>query len=426
MTTDSPPLRPYPPYHVEDRCRSCNCFLPSQNLFNFGNLPVSEFPLRPAPWADSHLCPVEVVMCTECSLVQLRHTAPQELMYSGHYWYRSGINEAMRHALSDVTQDIMNRVVLESDDWVLDIGSNDGTLLKTYPDHVTKVGCEPATNFIDEVYSDVFISDFWSAQAYENLKCKPAKVITAIGMLYDLPDPRTFVKYIAKCLAPDGLFVAQFMGLYQTLVNRDIGNFTHEHLEFYTLGTLAQIYDAAGLKIIDIEENLVNGGSYRVFAVHEELATKYPAFYVTSGSDKRLWQAYRQEVNLIDALQVRNELEGFKTLRDQLLTLLMEIQDASKTVWIYGASTKGNFIANYCGLSSALIKGAADRDPTKWDRYIGGTDIRISSEEDARQADPDYFLVFPYAFVPQFIEREEEWRSRGGKFIVPFPELEII
>ena len=175
-----------------------------------------------------------------CDLVQLKHTAPQELLYSRTYWYRSGVTDTMRFQLGDVVEAVCSEIALEENDIVLDIGANDGTMLNFYPDSVTTIGCEPANNLVDELAEncDLVLHDFWSAECFnEKLVSagragEKAKVVTAIGMFYDLDDPVKFVSDIEKVLADDGIFVAQLMTLDPMLRKNDLGNICHEHIEF--------------------------------------------------------------------------------------------------------------------------------------------------------------------------------------------------
>jgi SAM-dependent methyltransferase len=358
--------------------------------------------------------PLELVMCAKCNLLQLRHTAPQELLYSRYYWYRSGVTDTMRLALRDITREIETLISLREGDVVLDIGANDGTMLATYSTPgIYRVGCEPADNLVDALRqnTEFVMHDFWDFDRYMDLAKSwgfgKAKVITAIGMFYDLEDPNKFIKDARLALAEDGIFVAQLMCLAPMLEKNDVGNICHEHLEYYSLDSLKYLFETNGLEMFKIEENDVNGGSYRIFARH----------YKGTGIK------YDEQFRLEDIKAFANRI---KENRDRCVDFIRTEVTKGKKVYVYGASTKGNVILQYYGLDNSLITAAAERSPEKWGKYTIGTWIPIISEDEARSAQPDYFLVLPWAFFNEFYEREGTWRSQGGKFIVPLPEFRVV
>jgi NDP-4-keto-2,6-dideoxyhexose 3-C-methyltransferase len=365
-----------------------------------------------------------MIMCQRCSLVQLRHSAPQELLYSRFYWYRSGVTQTMKKALRDITSKVEAMIRLQKGDVVLDIGSNDGTLLRTYAvkDLVT-VGVEPANNLSKEGKQGLthFINDFWAIDPYEKVVKKKAKVITAIGMFYDMEDPNQFIRDAAAALSEDGVFIAQLMCLKNMLDSNDIGNICHEHLEFYSLEALEYLLKRNGLETIDLEHNEVNGGSYRIYARRRDGNTK-----ALPGAAGRI-QKYRDSEKGLETQEMHNAF--FKRIEDnknQCVKFIRNEVSKGKKVWVYGASTKGNTILQHFGLDHTLIEGASERSPEKWGKYTIGTQIPIYSENEARKRRPDYFLVLPYAFFNEFYKREKEWRSQGGKFILPLPEFKVV
>lgn len=389
-------------------------------LFSLGNQYVSDF-VDPAVPKETVQCPINLVLCSNCTLVQLEHTAPQEILYSRHYWYRSGVTDTMRSALADITRKACELVELEAGDVVLDIGSNDGTLLRTYPTHAYRVGVEPASN-LKEIGSrgvDCFINDFWSNDVYDRRHLRKAKVITAIGMFYDLEDPLTFVTDISKALADDGIFIAQLMCLQDMLDINDIGNFAHEHLEFYSFTSLLYLFDRAGLEIIDLETNSVNGKSTRI------IARKKGSSVGTVNQDA-LEERATSEQGLDDPNTYKEWFLELESNKNTLVQFVREEVDNGNEVWVYGASTKGNVILQYCGLDSELITAAADRSPEKWGLQTVGTGIPIVSEQEFRKAAPDYAIMLPYAFEREMVLREQSWLVRGGTFIIPLPKCRLV
>jgi NDP-4-keto-2,6-dideoxyhexose 3-C-methyltransferase len=225
-------------------------------------------------------------------------------------------------------------------------------------------------------------------------------------MFYDMEDPNQFVADASAILAEDGVFVAQLMCLRPMLEKNDLGNICHEHLEYYSLESLKVLFERNGLEVFKLEENDVNGGSYRLYC------RKY-----RSGS-----------IPLRDNFGMRDYMafyQRLQTYRDECVAFIRGEVAKGKRVYVYGASTKGNTILQYYGLDHTLITGAAERSPEKWGKYTVGTLVPIVTEEEARQH-ADYFLILPWAFLDEFLRREEPWRARGGRFIVPLPEFRVI
>lgn len=353
--------------------------------------------------------PLELILCENCSLLQLKHTAPQEILYARFYWYHSGYTRTIRDDLKEITEVSSQMVNLKPEEIVVDIGANDGTLLSNYQKGVIRVGVEPANNLVEELKNncDHVIHDFWNAENFNKLNLeKKAKIVTAIGMFYDMEDPNQFVADAAKVMAEDGIFVAQLMCLKNMLDNNDVGNIVHEHLEYYSLEALKYLFEKNGLEIFKIEENAINGGSYRIFSRHykngsiplEEKFTKqdYMDFYKRIEENKRL---------CVDFIK-------------------QEVAKGNK-VYVYGASTKGNVILQYYGLTPDLIVAAAEKSKDKIGKYTIGTMIPIVDEADVRDK-ADYFFLLPYSFLKEFVEKEKDWRDKGGKFIVPLPNFRVV
>lgn len=416
-------------------CRVCGSsnLLP---LFSLGTQFVSDFVSADRVHSGVR-CPIELLLCQDCTLVQQRWTAPQDFLYTRHYWYHSGQNETSRQSLRDVAAAAEQLVDLNPGDVVLDIGSNDGTLLRSYTStgmnpQLVKVGVEPAVNLATEKNYQglVLINDFWSWNTY--MLAAPgirsegrvgsipkAKVITALGMFYDLDDPNAFIADVVRVLAPDGVFIAQLMCLKQMLEQGDIGNLTHEHLLFFSYRSLRRLLENHGLSIFEVEENSVNGGSYRIFARKVETwRLNSPSTLAAERTEDAMELAHASTHHSWFAQAVAN--------RDRCTNFLQAELFRGKRYWVFGASTKGNVILQWYLLDKDCIEAAADRSPEKVGKFTIGTGIPIRSEEDFRKANPECALVLPYAFLPEFIERERVWLEGGGKFIVPLPKARLV
>ena len=334
-------------------------------------------------------------------------------MYKRFYWYKSGVTKIMRNALKDIYKSCIKYTNLKKNDVVLDIGANDGTLLKYFNQNVKTVGCEPANNLIGKLKKncDYVLNDFWSINKFEKLsekyKLDKPKIITAIGMFYDLEDPNKFIRDSVLALDDNGIFVAQLMCLKSMIEKNDIGNICHEHIEFYSLNSLKYLFENNGLEIFKIEENDINGGSYRIFC------RKY-----INGSIKLPRENILTSIKNFVKRAQKNKKETMKFINKQLKN--------KKKIFLYGASTKGNTLLQYYRLNHKVIPFAAERSPEKWGKYTIGTGIKIISEAEARKLKPDYFLVTPWGFIKEFVKRERSWLKKGGKFIVPFPKFKLI
>ena len=394
------------------KCRLCSNkkFI---RIHDFGNHYVSNF-VSKNNINKGIRAPLNLIYCNNCKLLQLEHSAPQEIMYKKFYWYRSGVTNTMKVALKDIFLKIKKMSLLEKGDTILDIGANDGTLLKYFKNSgFTTIGCEPAKNLTKElkINSNYIINDFWKFKYLKNIldkyRLKKPKVITAIGMFYDLENPSKFISDAAKSLDNDGIFVAQLMCLNSMIKQNDLGNVCHEHLEFYSYRTLKFLFENNGFKIMKIEENEINGGSYRIFC--------------KKNIKKSI--VYKEKTSLND---IKKFVKRVKENKKKCLNFLEKCQIKGENVFIYGASTKGNTLLQYYGINSKMISYAAERSPEKWGKFTIGTGIKIISEKKARNLNPNYFFVMPYGFIKEFIVREKKWLRNGGKFILPYPNFKIL
>ena len=390
-------------------CRSCHASqltdilsLGEQHLsdFNHGEK-VAKFPL-------------DLVLCENCKLVQLRHTTPSQELYTERYGYRSGINEAIKADLKEIVQEAIKTVDLKVGDQVIDIGANDGTLLSNYPEKYFRTAYEPVKKLATDClnHANVVVPSFFK---YMDTK---AKIITAISCFYDLDDPNEFVGAIKKMLTPDGIFIIQQNYLGGMIKQNAFDNIVHEHLEFYSLLSLENLLRKHKLEVFRVSENTINGGSFRTFITHigaREIEQ--------SVRDMRV----SEELDKLDNKWVYEDFAGrCKDIKKELHSFIKNKVAEGKTVYLYGASTRGSTLCQYVGLDNKLIKAAVERNPEKWGLVMASTGIPIISEERARKEKPDYFLVMPWFFRDVFLSREKEYLDNGGSFIFPLPNLEVV
>jgi hypothetical protein len=324
----------------------------------------------------------------------------------------------MVESLRDVVEDACQRVMLLADDSVLDIGCNDGTMLKMFPRDVYRLGFEPSDLCPESrpygdvpIYGPIFRRDYFPPKAEWLRSHYPkCKVITSIAMFYDLDDPNTFVAAIKDWLHPDGVWVCQMMDLHQMLSANAFDNVCHEHLAYYSYYSFNLLVQRHGLYVADMSANDVNGGSIRFIVKH------MPKDYARKG--------------LIDFRPDEADIKAFakrvQWLKIDTLRMLDNLMLAKQSVWGYGASTKGNTLLQYYGIGPHYVQAIADRNPDKWGKKTVGSGIPIVSEAEWREANAPYTLVLPWHFIDTFKVREQEYLARGGTFILPLPRLQEV
>ena len=358
-----------------------------------------------------------------CGLLQMEHSVPPEILYSS-YWYRSGTNDTMKNHLKGIVEKAVS-ILNKSNGAVLDIGCNDGTLLNYYPKEFLKYGVDPSdvAQEIDKqavtVIQDIFPSD-------ELLSClqeTKMDIITSIAMFYDLEDPIAFAKGIKNILAPEGIWIFEMSYMPTMLKMTSYDTICHEHLEFYSLAVIEYILKQSGMKVFNVTLNNINGGSLRCYATH---ATNFK--YKNEQYYQNIREMHQEEFDLeLDTDKPYKHFQDrINVHRDELITLLKKLKMEGKKIHIYGASTKGNTILQWCDIDNKIIDCAAERSPDKYGAHTLGTDIPIVSEAESRAMNPDYYLVLPWHFKNEFIEREREILERGTRLIFPLPKIEIV
>ena len=369
------------------------------------------------------LAPLELVWCPVSGLVQLKHSVEPGEMYGDNYGYRSGLNPTMVKHLQRKTKWLEDAFQPGDSDLVLDIGANDGTLLNSYRSpNLVRIGFDPVAKKYLDLYDDNIkvIADFFSRSALSAVSSKKAKIITSIAMVYDLEDPVGFVGEIADSLHPDGVWHFEQSYLPAMLRTNSYDTICHEHLEYYSLSVIQNILALKGMKVLDVQTNSVNGGSFAVTAALEKSPHPVNAPVIE-------W-LLRQEKNL--ELDTSKPYDLFRDRvfqhRDDLRALVKALNDEGKTVVAYGASTKGNVLLQFCGFGPEDISCVAEVNPEKFGSFTPGSRIPILSEEDVRAMKPDYMLVLPWHFKEFIVEKENEFLEQGGRLIFPLPEIEIV
>jgi GDP-D-mannose dehydratase len=367
--------------------------------------------------------PVCLIMCDNCSLVQLKETTSASEMYEYLYGYRSGLNEMMRKHLLDYNSELVSYAHLEDNDWVLDIGSNDATFLKYYSANLHRVGCDPTGKQFTEYYTDDLrlVPDYFTKNTIHTALGPSIrfKAVSSISMFYDLPDPVQFAKDIHDILDDNGVWTLEQSYVSTMLERNSIDTICHEHLEYYGVKQIKEIMDRANFKIIHIGLNECNGGSFRIYVVKKSCVKYAEAHELVN---RYLQQEAAAQIHTVARYK---QFEESCQLEMRRLRLFLEhINKDKKRVYIYGASTKGNCLLQAAQIGPSLVPYAVERNPLKFGKMTS-TQIPIISEEEMRANPPDYLLVLPWHFREGIISRETTYLQNGGRLIFPFPRLEI-
>lgn len=368
--------------------------------------------------------PVELVRCVGdggCGLVQLRQSYDLADMYGMNYGYRSGLNASMAAHLRSKVGAITARTQLSSGDLVVDIGSNDCTTLKYYPQAgLELVGVDPTGAKFREYYppSVKLVPDFFSAEAVRLVVGdKKAKVITSFSMFYDLEDPVSFASEVASMLADDGVWVFEQSYLPAMLSANSFDTICHEHLEFYSLRQIDWIARHSGLKVLDVEFNSVNGGSFSVTAakagsIHEPNIEKLEAI-----------ASAEEALNLATSEPYARFSERVQSQRAEFMKFLNVAKSDGKIVCGLGASTKGNVLLQYYNIGPDLMSAIGEVNADKYGSFTPGSGIPIISQSEVVARSPDYLVVLPWHFRSFFESLDV---LKGQTLVFPLPVLDIV
>jgi len=360
--------------------------------------------------------------CQDCGLVQLGYVVPPEVMFRD-YPYVSGTTVTLTNHFHQLARDIVERFNFPAGSRIVDIGSNDGTFLRGFQKQGMRVlGVDPALN-IAKIANEAGIEtipDFFGRRVAEQIASERGKadVITAAGVFYHIPDLDNVVEGVRVLLSDDGVFVVQANYLFDMLEKNSFDNIYHEHLHYYSLKPLTVLFRQFDMEVFHAERNSIHGGSLVIFV------------------RKRITRAAKRSVDAILALEAERGLYKLETyhqfaiqvgrIREQLLAILGDLKTKGKRIAAYGAPAKGNTMLNYCRIGPDLLEYAVEKNPLKAGLFTPGMHIPVISEEEARKKQPDYYLVLPWNFLDEFLEKEKSFREGGGRFIVPISEPHVI
>ena len=400
-------------------CRICKT-TNLKKLFSLGDLCFTgKFPSENT---EIEKKPITLVICKNCELVQLGHNFDLKYLYGPDYGYRTGINKTMLNHVSKVVQILLKKTKIKKNDQVLDIASNDGSLLNFYKKNIKTFGIDPILNKYKDEYQSINykIADFFSASKIKKITKKKFKIITALSVFYDAADPNKFIKDVKTLLSEDGVFLLEFADLASIIQNKMFDTICHEHLEYYSTKVIINLCKQNNLKVFEIKKNDINGASKQYYICHKN--SKYKI------NKKIIDGIFKEEkkLKLSEEKTFKNFINSINKSKNKLYKFLKQKTKLGKKVHGYGASTKGNVLLQYYNINNKMVEFIAERNSKKYNLYTPGTKIKIISEALSRFYRPDYYLVLPWHFKKEILLREKEIRRKGTKFIFPLPSLKII
>ena len=364
-----------------------------------------------------------MVICNKCSLLQLQDSFDADVMYGDNYGYLSSLNLHMVKHLKSKSDKLKKISQLEKGDIVIDIGSNDGTSLQNYSKNFILIGVDPTIKKLKNFYRKdiITISDFFNKDLVNGyLGKKKAKIITTISMFYDLPSPITFAKDIWDCLDEQGVWHLEQSYMPMMIKNTSYDTICHEHLEYYSLKSIKYIFDIVGFKIMDLEFNDINGGSFAITVSKKNSKYKENSRIIE-------WLLKKEDMYKYNSFSTHKEFfKNAEKHKKLFKELLLNLKDMKKKIIGYGASTKGNVILQYCGITPNILDVIVDVNKDKHNKFTPGSQIKIVGENYIKDLKPDYMVVLPWHFKNFILNKEKSFLNNGGKLIFPLPDIEIV
>jgi SAM-dependent methyltransferase len=401
-------------------CRSCG-YLNLQSVLSLGRTPLANALLTEQQLDQPEdTYPLEVVFCSNCSLVQLIETVSPEKLFR-EYPYRSSFSDTMLRHAKELSADLIGSRHLAAKSLVVEVASNDGYLLQYYKrEGVPVLGIEPAMNIAHDAEQRGIrtVCDFFSEKLAKDLlgEGHQADVIHANNVLAHVPDLDGFVRGLRLLLKEDGVIIVEVPYVLDMIERCEFDTVYHEHLGYFSLTALNALFARNELTIQRVERLAIHGGTLRVYAGHETGQHDSVARLLREESDRGA-----RDYGFYSGFGTR-----VKKLRDELVARLRQLKTDGKRIAVYGASAKGSTLLNYCGLGAETLAYVVDRSTVKQGLYTPGSHLKIYAPEKLLEDMPDYVLLLTWNFADEILEQQSEYHARGGRFILPIPTVKIV
>jgi len=400
------------------KCRSCATGI-IESFLDLGDMHLTGY--FPDKNVDIPKLPLDLGKCKNCGLVQLVNVVPITELYGKEYGYESNLNDSMKLHLQQTASYLEKRFSIKENDYILDIASNDGTLLAGYKNSTRLIGIDPIINYLNDYYpkSALKISDFFSTKALEQFSVKKCKLVTSFSVFYDLDDPLQFSSNVENILTEDGIWVLEQSYLPSMFNTLGFDTICHEHLLYLTLTDLESIFARSGLRIFDAKINEVNGGSIQVYVCKvsnkSQLTNPFVSWLIN-------WEKESNVTSYEDCLVFASKVKKFSV---EFRELLISYKDRNFYIFGLGASTKGNVMLQYCNLGE-LISKIGEINPKKFGKFTPGTKIPIVNQSIIFDSDNSSFqnhlgIILPWHFKNSIRKSASNYLSNGGSLIVPLP-----
>lgn len=385
------------------KCRICG----NQDLsliINLGYQPLADRFLTYDQLQDPEIYyPLDVWMCDHCGLAQLGYVVPKEVLYQDAYPYLTGQNvEGVKH-FRKMAVDVVCQFGLKPDDLVVDIGSNDGTLLKGFRDLGCRVvGIEPCEQIAQHAGLETISKFFSTKMVGDHFGPIKTKVITATNVFAHVNDLQEFMRAIDMLLAPDGVFIIEAPNFYKQLENNDYTQIYHEHLSYLSPEPVCKLVKQFGMTVDGITWHDIHGGTLR--------------YHVKRGG----------RISAIMRPKIGDFVKKVERGRNELKTMLHEIKRKGKTIYGVSAPAKGNTLLNYCRIGTDILDCITEKTPMKIGKFTPGQHIPVVPDSWLIEDMPDYALLLAWNFSESIMGTLHEYTDKGGRWIIPIPEPHII
>ncbi|HQR32104.1 MAG TPA: class I SAM-dependent methyltransferase [Blastocatellia bacterium] len=412
-----------PVYHRRETCRACGenslkLFLP------LGAQPLANSFLKsPDEFAEEQFFPLDTHFCETCSLVQIPDVVDPEVLFR-HYLYVTGTSETIAQHNRAYAKSVTEMQRLTADDLVIEVASNDGSLLRCFQElGVKTLGIDPATNVAAMARANGVetINEFFSLETAQKVRAEygPAKAVIGNNVLAHVDDTQDFLRGCKAVIGENGLVIIEMPYLGDLLNRTEYDTIYHEHLCYFSVTSLMRLCESAGLRIVRMDHVPIHGGSLRMHAGHAEV-------YQTHSAQVLDWAEEEKSKGFTSFERFEQLARSVERSRESLLDLLNRLKAEGKTVAGYGAAAKGNTLLNYCQIGTDLLPYVVDKNPLKLGMFTPGMHIPVLPVSTLLERQPDYLLILAWNFGEEIMRQQSEYKARGGKFILPVPEVTVV